>query len=65
MRDLGQRRRENCPGHESYGRMWLFVFAIALHNLPEGMAFGVSFSKGDMSDHQLQVRGFFTRRFLK
>jgi ZIP family zinc transporter len=37
------------PGHESYGRMWLFVFAIALHNLPEGMAFGVSFSKGDMA----------------
>ena len=29
--------------------MWLFVFAIALHNLPEGMAIGVSFSHGDMS----------------
>lgn len=37
------------PGHETYGRMWLFVFAIALHNLPEGMAFGVSFSKADLS----------------
>lgn len=31
------------------GRLWLFVFAIALHNLPEGMAIGVSFSQGDMS----------------
>lgn len=30
-------------------RLWLFVFAIALHNLPEGMAIGVSFSQGDLS----------------
>ena len=30
-------------------RVWLFVFAIALHNLPEGMAIGVSFSQGDFS----------------
>jgi ZIP family zinc transporter len=29
-------------------RVWLFVFAIALHNLPEGMAIGVSFSKTDL-----------------
>ena len=36
-------------GHERCGRIWLFVFAIALHNLPEGMAIGVSFSQGDMS----------------
>jgi ZIP family zinc transporter len=26
----------------------LFVFAIAVHNLPEGMAIGVGFSQGDM-----------------
>ena len=37
------------PGHEQCSRVWLFVFAIALHNLPEGMAIGVSFSQGDMS----------------
>lgn len=37
------------PGHERCGKVWLFVFAIALHNLPEGMAMGVSFSNGDMS----------------
>jgi ZIP family zinc transporter len=37
------------PGYEICGRVWLFVFAIALHNLPEGMAIGVSFSQGDMS----------------
>ena len=37
------------PGHERCGRVWLFVFAIALHNLPEGMAIGVSMSQGDLS----------------
>jgi ZIP family zinc transporter len=37
------------PGHEICPRLWLFVFAIALHNLPEGMAIGVGFSQGDMS----------------
>lgn len=36
-------------GYERHSRIWLFVFAIALHNLPEGMAIGVSFSQGDMS----------------
>ncbi len=34
-------------GYERIGRLWLFVIAIALHNLPEGMAIGVSFSQGD------------------
>ncbi|MGE0312247.1 MAG: ZIP family metal transporter [Lautropia sp.] len=29
--------------------VWLFVFAIALHNLPEGMAIGVAFSRGDLA----------------
>ena len=29
------------------GGIWLFVFAIALHNLPEGMAIGISFTHGD------------------
>lgn len=37
------------PGHAQCPRLWLFIFAIALHNLPEGMAIGVSFSNGDMS----------------
>ena len=37
------------PGHQRCGRIWLFVFAIALHNLPEGMAIGVAFSQGDMA----------------
>ncbi len=37
------------PGYELCQRSWLFVFAIALHNLPEGMAMGVSFAQGDMA----------------
>lgn len=35
-------------GCERVSRLWLFVFAIALHNLPEGMAIGVSFAQGDL-----------------
>lgn len=37
------------PAHQRYRRLWLFVFAIALHNLPEGMAIGVSFARSDLS----------------
>lgn len=37
------------PGHAHCGRIWLFVFAIALHNLPEGIAIGAAFSQGDLS----------------
>jgi ZIP family zinc transporter len=36
-------------GVERFSRIWLFVFAVSLHNLPEGMAIGVSFSQGDMA----------------
>ncbi|WP_215395996.1 ZIP family metal transporter [Rheinheimera oceanensis] len=30
-------------------RSWLFVFAIALHNIPEGLAIGASFASGDVA----------------
>lgn len=36
------------PGNDRFGKVWLFVFAITLHNLPEGMAIGVSFARGDL-----------------
>jgi ZIP family zinc transporter len=36
------------PACERLNRVWLFVWAIALHNLPEGMAIGVSFAHGDL-----------------
>lgn len=31
-----------------FRRIWLFIAAITLHNLPEGLAVGVSFGGGDM-----------------
>lgn len=37
------------PQFERISRVWLFVLAITLHNLPEGMAIGVGFAAGDMS----------------
>ncbi|KFX69150.1 membrane protein [Pseudomonas taeanensis MS-3] len=37
------------PDCERINRVWLFVFAITLHNLPEGMAIGVGFAAGDLS----------------
>ncbi|WP_339490719.1 ZIP family metal transporter [Pseudomonas sp. EL_65y_Pfl2_R95] len=37
------------PNSERINRVWLFVFAITLHNLPEGMAMGVGFAGGDFS----------------
>ncbi|KQN42309.1 hypothetical protein ASE98_14075 [Pseudomonas sp. Leaf48] len=36
------------PQAQRFSRVWLFVLAITLHNLPEGMAIGVSFANGDM-----------------
>jgi zinc transporter, ZIP family len=37
------------PEFARLNRVWLFVLAIALHNIPEGMAIGVSFANGDLS----------------
>ncbi len=37
------------PDSDRINRVWLFVLAITLHNLPEGMAIGVSFAGGDMN----------------
>lgn len=37
------------PEYRRISGIWLFVFAIALHNIPEGMAIGVSFAQGDFS----------------
>ncbi|MDR6534432.1 ZIP family metal transporter [Variovorax soli] len=35
------------PQARSVRRVWLFVLAIALHNLPEGLAIGVAFAGSD------------------
>lgn len=36
------------PVFERMSRVWLFVLAITLHNIPEGMAIGVGFAGGDL-----------------
>ncbi|MCI0509519.1 ZIP family zinc transporter [Chromohalobacter marismortui] len=30
-------------------RIWLFIFAITIHNFPEGLAVGVGYARGDMA----------------
>ncbi len=36
------------PG--ALARIWLFVFAITIHNFPEGMAVGIGFGGGDITN---------------
>jgi ZIP family zinc transporter len=36
-------------GAEGVARIWLFVLAITIHNLPEGLAVGVGFGGGDVA----------------
>jgi len=38
---------EGGPSPRTLRRTWLFVFAIALHNLPEGLAIGVAYAGAD------------------
>lgn len=37
--------------------IWLFIIAIALHNFPEGMAVGVGFAGGDVSNGYVLATG--------
>jgi ZIP family zinc transporter len=37
------------PAAEQLTRIWLFVFAITIHNFPEGMAVGIGFAGGDLA----------------
>ena len=43
------RRREGPPS-EALQRVWLFVIAITIHNVPEGLAVGVGFGGGDVAN---------------
>jgi len=38
------------PDAQRVSRVWLFIFAITLHNLPEGLAVGVAFGAGDAAN---------------
>ncbi|ALK97394.1 divalent cation transporter [Massilia sp. WF1] len=40
-------RDGRSPGSASIRRAWLFVWAVALHNLPEGLAIGVAYGGVD------------------
>ncbi len=48
-RVIPERRAEESSG-KMPREVFLFVLAIALHNLPEGLAAGVSFGSGNLSD---------------
>jgi ZIP family zinc transporter len=45
------------PDTKSIRRIWLFVIAITLHNFPEGMAVGVGFAGGDVSNGTILATG--------
>lgn len=38
------------PASQRLQKVWLFVFAITIHNFPEGLAVGVSFGGGDVGN---------------
>jgi ZIP family zinc transporter len=37
------------PEAKGLAKIWLFIFAITIHNLPEGLAVGVGFGSGDIA----------------
>lgn len=43
---------EHGNRHDSLRRAWLFVAAIAIHNLPEGLAIGVAYAGVDLAKAQ-------------
>jgi zinc transporter, ZIP family len=45
------------PESEQVGRVWLFVLAITIHNLPEGLAVGVGFGDGNISSGAVLATG--------
>ena len=48
---------EEHPGNANLSKVLLFVTAIAIHNLPEGIAAGVSFGTGNTSEAMLIAGG--------
>ena len=47
LESLGLSAPDHVP-EAVHRRIWLFVAAVTLHNLPEGLAVGVSFGTGDL-----------------
>lgn len=46
-------------GGKAMRRIWLFVFAITLHNIPEGLAVGVGFGGGNVANGLALTAGIF------
>ena len=57
MHKLVGEDNENHKNSEKLSKVLLFVMAIAIHNLPEGIAAGVSFGSGDTSKALLIAGG--------
>ena len=53
---------ESHPANGSVNKVLLFVTAIAIHNLPEGIAAGVSFGSGNTADALLIAGGIALQR---
>jgi ZIP family zinc transporter len=45
------------PRARDIGRVWLFVLAITIHNLPEGLAVGVGFADGNVTSGTVLATG--------
>ena len=54
MADVDQ---ESHPANKNVGKVLLFVMAIAIHNLPEGIAAGVGFGSGNTAEALLIAGG--------
>ena len=46
----GKEQESHCEQNEKLGKVLLFVMAIAIHNLPEGIAAGVGFGTGNNAE---------------
>jgi len=47
---LGQAHGTDEKLKDKISKVWLFIIAITIHNMPEGLAVGVSFGGGDISN---------------
>jgi len=57
MHRLAGTEDEDHPNNQKLSKVLLFVTAIAIHNLPEGIAAGVSFGSGDTGEALLIAGG--------
>ena len=56
---------ERHQGNANLSKVLLFVLAIAIHNLPEGIAAGVGFGSGNTSEALLIAGGLPFKTFLR